>query len=98
MGDSKGILHAIGRLPRWLGMCLINFYRSCISPRFPSCCRYVPTCSQYGLVAIERFGLFRGSWLTLKRILRCNPLHGGGYDPVPQTFTFFKVKGKNTNR
>lgn len=62
---------------------LIIGYRRFISPLFPPSCRFQPTCSQYALEAIERFGLGRGSWLAFKRILRCNPFHSCGYDPVP---------------
>ncbi|MBR1792734.1 MAG: membrane protein insertion efficiency factor YidD [Bacteroidales bacterium] len=62
---------------------LIAFYRSCISPLTPPACRYTPTCSQYAQEAITKYGPFRGGWLTLKRILRCNPWGGSGYDPVP---------------
>lgn len=63
---------------------LIRGYRSLISPLFPPSCRFHPTCSQYAIEAIERFGAIRGSWLAVKRILRCNPFHPGGYDPVPE--------------
>ena len=63
---------------------LIRFYRSAISPRKPDMCKYIPTCSQYSLEAIERFGAFKGGLLTLWRILRCNPWSRGGYDPVPE--------------
>lgn len=63
---------------------LIQFYRTAISPRGPSVCKYIPTCSQYGLEAIERFGALKGGLLTAWRILRCNPWSRGGYDPVPE--------------
>ncbi|MBS5451094.1 MAG: membrane protein insertion efficiency factor YidD [Coriobacteriia bacterium] len=79
----KAAIRRLINVPRWLLLCLINFYRSCISPRFPSCCRYIPTCSQYAVIAIERFGAVRGGWLAFRRILRCHPFCEGGYDPVP---------------
>ena len=66
---------------------LIRFYRRGISPLSPPCCRYVPTCSEYALTAIERFGVLRGGRLALLRILRCNPFCRGGYDPVPDLLT-----------
>ena len=62
---------------------LIKFYRNFISPLKPPSCRYIPTCSEYALIAIERYGAYRGGWLAAKRILRCHPFHKGGYDPVP---------------
>ncbi|MGF1514674.1 MAG: membrane protein insertion efficiency factor YidD [Elainellaceae cyanobacterium] len=62
---------------------LIRGYRLAISPLFAPSCRFQPTCSQYALQAIERFGAAKGSWLALRRLLRCHPLHPGGYDPVP---------------
>ena len=63
---------------------LIKFYRKNISPCTPPSCKYTPTCSQYGLEAIERFGALKGGLLTIWRILRCNPISKGGYDPVPE--------------
>ena len=62
---------------------LIDIYRMYISPRFPSKCRYVPTCSEYTREAIQKYGALKGSWLGIKRICRCHPGHPGGYDPVP---------------
>ena len=61
----------------------IVFYQRCISPYCPSACRYSPTCSHYSKEAIERHGLLRGGWLGLKRLARCAPWGGAGYDPVP---------------
>ncbi|CAD5926851.1 Putative membrane protein insertion efficiency factor [Planktothrix agardhii] len=62
---------------------LIRGYRLLISPLFPPVCRFHPTCSQYAIEALETFGIVQGSWLALKRILRCHPYHPGGYDPIP---------------
>lgn len=62
---------------------LIRFYQLAISPHLPPSCRYVPTCSEYGFEAIERYGAIRGGWMAVKRVLRCNPFVKGGYDPVP---------------
>ena len=67
------------RLLLWL----LQFYRTYISPNKPPCCRFIPTCSQYALEALEKYGAVKGSWLALRRILRCHPVHKGGYDPVP---------------
>lgn len=63
---------------------LIKFYRRRISPLFPPQCKYYPTCSQYAITAIERFGLFKGGLLAVWRILRCNPFSNGGVDLVPE--------------
>ena len=60
----------------------IRLYRTMISPLLPVSCRYLPTCSEYGLEAVERHGALRGAWMTATRIARCHPFHAGGYDPV----------------
>lgn len=62
---------------------LIRGYKSLISPVLPPACRFYPTCSEYAMEAIDRLGIFRGGWMAIARILRCHPLHPGGYDPVP---------------
>jgi putative membrane protein insertion efficiency factor len=62
---------------------LIKLYQNTLSIVLPHACRFQPTCSHYALDAIRRYGLVRGSWLTAKRIVRCNPFFEGGYDPVP---------------
>ncbi len=61
----------------------IKFYQKHISPKFPPMCRFYPTCSNYAVQAIETHGAFKGTFLAIFRILRCNPLFAGGYDPVP---------------
>ena len=62
---------------------IIRFYQLSISPLFPASCRFNPTCSQYGIEAINKYGPFKGTYLTLKRFLSCGPWGGKGYDPVP---------------
>jgi putative membrane protein insertion efficiency factor len=65
-------------------MGVIRFYQVAISPLKPPTCRFYPTCSHYGLEAVNRFGPIKGSWLALIRILKCHPFHPGGIDPVPE--------------
>ena len=66
-----------------IGIFLIKFYQKCISPQLGSNCRYTPTCSQYAVEALRKYGPVKGGWLTLKRLARCHPWGGSGYDPVP---------------
>ena len=81
--SSKRLWHAV----KWLLIApfvlLIKIYQNGISPFLPPSCRYIPTCSQYALEALEKYGALKGGWLAFRRILRCNPFHKGGYDPVP---------------
>lgn len=70
-------------LPMNIAVFLITFYRAAISPLFPSSCRFVPTCSEYGIIAFKKYGFIKGFALTAKRILRCRPGGPHGYDPVP---------------
>ncbi|MBO7480202.1 MAG: membrane protein insertion efficiency factor YidD [Bacteroidales bacterium] len=67
----------------WPALKLIRFYKVCISPYLGNHCRYTPTCSQYAYEAISKYGILKGGWLALKRLLRCHPWGGSGYDPVP---------------
>ncbi len=76
-------MRVLRELPKRFLLGLIHFYRACISPLFPACCRFTPTCSQYALEAVQKYGALKGGYLALRRILRCHPLHKGGYDPVP---------------
>ena len=69
--------------PRKLAVALIRAYQIAISPVMGPACRYEPNCSTYAVIAIERYGVLRGSWLTARRLFRCHPLGGFGMDPVP---------------
>ena len=60
----------------------LRFYKASISPLLPPACRFVPTCSEYTLEAVEKYGALRGSWMGARRLLKCHPFHPGGYDPV----------------
>ena len=68
--------------PQKVAMFLLLLYQQAVSPHFPSHCRYVPTCSAYAYEAVRKYGALRGIFLGMKRVLRCHPLHAGGYDPV----------------
>jgi hypothetical protein len=68
---------------RRVAMLMIRGYQKFISPFFPPSCRFEPTCSTYGYEAIEKYGIIKGGWMALRRILRCHPWNRGGYDPVP---------------
>ncbi len=73
-------------LKKWLAypfILLVKFYQGAISPLTPATCRYTPTCSQYTLIALKKYGFFKGGWMSLKRIVSCNPWGGSGHDPVP---------------
>lgn len=76
MMSFRTILRHIALLP-------VYAYRACISPILPPTCRYTPTCSAYMVEAVMKYGIFRGGWLGIKRLLRCHPWGGSGYDPVP---------------
>jgi putative membrane protein insertion efficiency factor len=64
-------------------LALLRFYQYAISPMLGRSCRYYPSCSQYAVEAVEKYGALKGGWLGAKRVCRCHPWHPGGYDPVP---------------
>ena len=86
-GKSDGLMWPEAMLTR-AAMALVHFYRRAFSPYIQPRCIYIPTCSSYALEAIARFGAIRGGLLSVWRLLRCNPFSRGGYDPVPDSFTF----------
>jgi len=79
----RGLFNIFTKSLGWLLMLPIRFYRKFISPLTPPSCRFTPTCSQYAIEAITKHGPFKGTWLAVKRVLRCRPGGGSGYDPVP---------------
>ncbi len=79
----KIIIKRIAYIVQLFFILLIRFYQGAISPYLAPSCRYVPTCSQYGIEALRKYGPLRGGWLTIKRILSCHPWGGSGHDPVP---------------
>ena len=81
--DNRALSEALEKLWRRVLIALIRVYQRLISPLLGPHCRFTPTCSSYGIEALRRFGVIKGSWLTVKRVLKCHPLHPGGDDPVP---------------
>ena len=79
----KAIIKGIGKGLAWIFILLVKFYQLSISPLFPGSCRYTPTCPTYSIQALKKYGPFKGLYLSLKRILSCNPWGGHGYDPLP---------------
>jgi putative membrane protein insertion efficiency factor len=79
----KRIWTLIKQAISWFMVMLIRFYQQAISPYLRPSCRYTPSCSQYYIDAVKKYGPFKGSYLGIKRILRCHPWGGHGYDPVP---------------
>ncbi|MEE3194673.1 MAG: membrane protein insertion efficiency factor YidD [Candidatus Poribacteria bacterium] len=67
---------------KFIPIIFIKFYQSLISPFFPPVCRFCPTCSEYSIQAFAKYGIFKGGWISLKRLCRCHPYHRGGYDPL----------------
>lgn len=76
-------MNLLRRVLIFLVLLPVHFYRKCISPFTPPSCRYTPTCSQYMVEAVLKYGPFKGTWLGIKRLARCHPWGGSGYDPVP---------------
>ncbi len=79
----KKVIQFIIKLPANILILLIKIYQYTLSPFIGRNCRYTPTCSNYGIEAIRKYGAIKGGWLTIKRVASCNPWGGSGYDPVP---------------
>ncbi|MBR5154623.1 MAG: membrane protein insertion efficiency factor YidD [Alphaproteobacteria bacterium] len=90
----KKLLFSIHYGIKCLLLLFLKFYKKCISPFLPCACRYTPTCSEYMMEAIEKYGILKGGLLGIKRLLRCSPWGGSGYDPVP---SLNKKDNKDTN-
>ncbi|KAB1645209.1 membrane protein insertion efficiency factor YidD [Gulosibacter chungangensis] len=85
------LLHNLVLIPRNIGVALLLVYRKVISPIYGDVCRYYPTCSAYGLEAVQVYGLLRGSWMALRRILRCHPWAKPDFDEVPEQKREFSI-------
>ena len=80
---STMAIQVIAAIPRIVLILFVRAYQVVLSPLLPASCRYYPSCSAYAIEALQRYGAFRGGWLVLRRLARCNPFRPGGYDPVP---------------
>ncbi len=85
------LIKTIGKFFNFIAIFLIKFYQLLISPILPSSCRHIPSCSNYALSAYKKYDFFAATFLSTKRILRCNPFFKGGYDPLPENFSFKKI-------
>ncbi len=98
MSNGKNIflrlIQAVKKLPSLIAVSLIWVYKALISPLLPSSCRFIPTCSEYGMEAFKRFGFIKGFKLTAQRIIRCRPGGDYGYDPVPEELPKRNSAGK----
>ena len=91
-GDYSNFSERRISLPSKIIIGLIKFYKKFISPLKPPSCRFTPTCSTYTLEAVKKFGAIKGLYLGFRRVLRCHPLNPGGYDPVPDEFSWRRKK------
>ena len=82
-GMEMKMLGLVMNLPMYVSVILIRVYQLCISPWLGKRCRFYPSCSKYAILALKEWGFLKGSWLTVKRLVKCGPWHEGGYDPPP---------------
>jgi putative membrane protein insertion efficiency factor len=83
MNGEQNLLNTVRKVVAFTVLIPVYFYKYCISPWTPASCRFAPTCSEYALQAVKKHGPFKGGWMSLKRIFRCHPWGGSGFDPVP---------------
>lgn len=81
----------LSRSAKIVTITLLRFYKGAVSPWLPAACRYVPSCSEYAIEAVDHYGAVRGCWMAFGRIMRCHPLAGSGYDPVVKQPTGAKL-------
>jgi hypothetical protein len=77
-------------IPSGISTALVKAYKMFISPYLPKSCRFYPSCSTYSIESFKKYGFIKGLFLTIERIIRCNPFNPGGFDPVPENFRFIK--------
>jgi len=94
---SHLLIKIINNILSFIVISIIKGYKLFISPILPSSCRYSPTCSSYAISAYKRYDFIKATFLTIRRILRCNPLFKGGYDPLPDDFSFKKGISRSIN-
>ena len=86
----NNIMKKLFNIPTGIATALVKAYKMIISPYLPKSCRFYPSCSTYSIESFKRYGFIKGMFLTIERIIRCNPFNPGGFDPVPENFRFIK--------
>jgi uncharacterized protein len=86
----NNIIKKTVNIPAGISLVLVKAYKMFISPYLPKSCRFYPSCSSYSIESFKKYGFIKGLFLTIERIIRCNPFNAGGYDPVPENFRFIK--------
>ena len=95
---GNGMSKRPSKIARWTALAGIRVYQIFLGPIFGGACRFEPSCSAYAYEAIQRFGAARGTWMGMKRLLRCRPFSQGGYDPVPEEPEYKRTAGENSQR
>jgi hypothetical protein len=95
MSTFRIIMGKIAESPRTIALALLKLYRYAVSPFLAPSCRFQPSCSEYAIAALQRYGVLRGCWLAARRISKCHPFHDGGYDPLPEEASTIYNKVRN---